>query len=583
MLSRENDEDWYEACNPGVEGARGLVPVSYFETIGKTERQSVESGASAISTVQGQDGYRRSSTTLIENENQGTAHTRATASAPVPQRGQGGRGKMIYGSVLYDFKAERPDELDANAGESIIIIAQSTSEWFVAKPIGRLGGPGLIPITFIEIRDMTSGQAVQDPGQAIRAAGVPGVAEWKRMAAEYKAGSISLGKFEAPNALPSQPGQSSNSLPQGMERLSLRNGQQNTNGHVSLASRLRNCIDADADQAHPNHDYNHQQHGWQGQDNYRVPVSASVPRYCFENDKYRYIIECVMDDGTHWELSRYYQDFYDLQISMLQRFPEGKPPQNPNEPPPDRPQQRVLPFMPGPVTYVTDDISNKRRMCLDDYVRVLLTLDPEMSRCDLVKQLFAPREGDFELDPTALQEDYRLSQASQQSYPAASSSSISRQTSHSQIHNSYAQQQQRYMGQQFPQYSQASMSQQHPANRNQHPGYPNANNNGYYAEPMGSYKADPSGYYDEAYEEPDPRTTKLKFWFMDDLKKARVDSFNLFDVKRAIRTNIGSLNPEGREIEILANDAEEVITSDEQLRLAFRMTRNKPVFWVRLL
>ena len=48
---------------------------------------------------------------------------------------------MVYGIVQYDFNAERPDELEAKAGEAIIVIAQSNPEWFVAKPIGRLGAP----------------------------------------------------------------------------------------------------------------------------------------------------------------------------------------------------------------------------------------------------------------------------------------------------------------------------------------------------------------------------------------------------------------------------------------------------------
>ena len=69
---------------------------------------------------------------------------------------------MVYGVVMYDFKAERPDELEAKEGEAIIVIAQSNPEWFVAKPITRLGGPGLIPVAFIEIRDMTTGKAVTD-------------------------------------------------------------------------------------------------------------------------------------------------------------------------------------------------------------------------------------------------------------------------------------------------------------------------------------------------------------------------------------------------------------------------------------
>lgn len=107
-----------------------------------------------------------------------------------------GSGAMVYGIVQYDFTAERPDELDAKAGEAIIVIAQSNPEWFVAKPIGRLGGPGLIPVSFIEIRDMTTGKAVMDPHEAVQRAGVPRVEEWKKMTAEYKNSSITLGKLE---------------------------------------------------------------------------------------------------------------------------------------------------------------------------------------------------------------------------------------------------------------------------------------------------------------------------------------------------------------------------------------------------
>lgn len=108
----------------------------------------------------------------------------------------GRSGSPLYGIVQYDFAAERADELEAKAGEAIIVIAQSDKDWFVAKPIGRLGGPGLIPVDFIEIRDMVTGQAVEDIQAAIARAGVPKVEEWKRMAADYKNSSISLGKFD---------------------------------------------------------------------------------------------------------------------------------------------------------------------------------------------------------------------------------------------------------------------------------------------------------------------------------------------------------------------------------------------------
>lgn len=195
VISRENDTDWYEACNPLIPNARGLVPVSYFEVIGKTERQSAGSVASVSgNAVPPHDsGYLEKAAHARKESNSAAGvggHNR------MPSMGKGS-GAMVYGIVQYDFSAERPDELDAKQGEAIIVIAQSNPEWFVAKPIGRLGGPGLIPVSFIEIRDMTTGQAVPNAQEAVTRAGIPKVEEWKKMAADYKNSSITLGKLEA--------------------------------------------------------------------------------------------------------------------------------------------------------------------------------------------------------------------------------------------------------------------------------------------------------------------------------------------------------------------------------------------------
>ena len=121
-----------------------------------------------------------------------------------------------------------------------------------------------------------------------------------------------------------------------------------------------------------------------------APVAASVLRYRLANDKYWYIVECQLDGGSKWELSRYYQNFYDLQIKLLKEFPA--------EANTDGNGTRILLYMPGPVTYVTDAISNRRRQALVEYVKILIGLPPYISRCDLVREFFAPREGDHEID-----------------------------------------------------------------------------------------------------------------------------------------------------------------------------------------
>jgi bud emergence protein 1 len=231
VVGRENDTDWYEACNP-LHGTRGLVPVSYFEGVGKTVRDSGGGSAPPSATPQSaqqaqhpqqphDSGYQERVTSPSNN-----MQDMMPPSMRLSRSGK--QGAMVYGIVIYDFKAERPDELEAKEGEAIIVIAQSNPEWFVAKPITRLGGPGLIPVSFIEIRDMTTGQAVADTQAAVTAAGVPKVEEWKKMAADYKNGSIPLGKLET---------NSQQTLQQGMERMSVRSqsGGHGTAGSVSFA------------------------------------------------------------------------------------------------------------------------------------------------------------------------------------------------------------------------------------------------------------------------------------------------------------------------------------------------------------
>ena len=132
-----------------------------------------------------------------------------------------------------------------------------------------------------------------------------------------------------------------------------------------------------------------------------APISARIPRYCFAEDKYWFVIEAALEDGRHWELSRYYEDFYDFQIALLTEFPA--------EAGNTGTQKRSLPYMPGPVNYVTDAITEGRLHNLDQYVKNLLGQPAYISKCNLVKQFFAPREGDYEVEPNSVGDDYRLS------------------------------------------------------------------------------------------------------------------------------------------------------------------------------
>ncbi|KAL7275894.1 bud emergence protein 1 [Rhizina undulata] len=403
VIGNEDDTEWWEACNPAT-NARGLVPVPYFQVLGKNERDSADSVASGhsdsiryseIPNRKGADADSGYADRMMDRQNEPQPQ-RLGSSGTDSRRPAGKAGSPLYGIVLYDFVAERPDELEAKIGEAIIVIAQSNKEWFVAKPIGRLGGPGLIPVDYIEIRDMATGQAVEDVQAAIARAGVPKVEEWKKMAAEYKNSSISLGKFE------------SDDVAQKVQAVSL---QDNANRHTLQASYNSGARDP----------YRHSRSSSLGL--LSAPVSASVDRYAFENGRYWYVLNAVMEDGRHWSLCRYYEDFYDFQIALLDEFKEEAGHTG---------QARTLPYMPGPVTYVTDTISAARRQSLDEYIKKLISMSPYISKSRLVKQLFAPRPNDVETtqyrqSQISLQ-DNRKSTGSQQS--SDSSREPSRQSSH---------------------------------------------------------------------------------------------------------------------------------------------------------
>ncbi|RCH79056.1 bud emergence protein 1, partial [Rhizopus stolonifer] len=234
VTARENDPEWFEACNP-ASNLKGIVPVAYFQVIDKTERTSeLDSGFSDLSI----HGKKK-------------------------QQQQQQQQQQVYGIVMYDFKAERPDELDAQAGEAIVVIAQSTHEWFIAKPIGRLGGPGLIPVSFVQVRDAVTDEPIDDKEETR----LPGVDDWKKMTQLYEASSIPLGAFE---------------------KKSMRHS-----GSSSSESM-----------------------------NYDIVTFASIDSYILEGDQYWFVVYARVNDHCHRILYRLYEDFYDFQMSLLQAFPE---------------------------------------------------------------------------------------------------------------------------------------------------------------------------------------------------------------------------------------------------------------------
>ncbi|CAL1702163.1 unnamed protein product [Somion occarium] len=351
VVNDVNQGQWYEAHNP-ISGARGLVPCSMFEVFG---RGAVTSPSPRLTQ----------------------APNPVQTQSPMSPKTQ-----VYYAIVLHDFIAERADELDAKAGDTISVVAQSNREWFVAKPIGRLGRPGLIPVSFVEIRDPATASPIQDVNALIDSGALPRVEEWKKSVMTYKANSISLGVIEDPNASQAT--------------------HYNSNKNGSAAP----SIDVQSPSPTP---YQNQQQAPQPPPKQSILpegilLEASVKSFHYEMEEYWFLVHATfqpypsnssdpLPPAKHLALFRTYNDFYDFQVELLDTFPhEAGRPDN---------QTRILPFMPGPVEHVDKQITITRQEELDEYIRQLCALRFSaryLLEHELVRQFVSIKPGDAEQD-----------------------------------------------------------------------------------------------------------------------------------------------------------------------------------------
>ena len=293
--------------------------------------------------------------------------------------------QAFYAVVLHDFTAERADELDAKAGDPITVVAQSNREWFVAKPIGRLGRPGLIPVSFVEVRDPATGQPVRDIMALIDGGALPRVEEWKKAMMSYKQNSISLGVLDETTANGLKAAYASNPLsPTGVTQPPIPPIPQ----HVPQTSPPVQDTRPPSPKLLPD----------------GILLSADVKSFHYEMEEYWYRVHSIfqpypppgsstLPPALQLVLFRSYNDFYDFQVDFLDAHPEeagrveGRP--------------RIMPYMPGPVSEVDNEIANKRRAELDEYLRNLCELRHEyryLLEHPLVRSFLSLKPGDAEVE-----------------------------------------------------------------------------------------------------------------------------------------------------------------------------------------
>ncbi|KAI9224486.1 hypothetical protein BC828DRAFT_373327 [Blastocladiella britannica] len=223
------DYPWVEAADP-QRNVRGLVPLVYFTVIHKSNHARSNaapisppfvgagtSGASSMAssmlptttTSPGPSSTaaydRRSNTSdhvrrASGGSMPGTPMTTASSAPPTPAP------PMVYpATVQFDFAPEQDDELPARTGDHLLVLAHSGAEWVVAKFIGKLGDPGLIPVSYLEIRDPVSNKSIPDFNMILREGKLQSLKQWKarQQALADSAHSVGPAASAPPPAQPS--------------------------------------------------------------------------------------------------------------------------------------------------------------------------------------------------------------------------------------------------------------------------------------------------------------------------------------------------------------------------------------------
>lgn len=333
-----------------INNIKGKAPAGCFKIFEKTHRPG--EGESRVSST--------GSTSLVhpaaQEQNDMRPQRQASSRSGSSAREENALGNL-FGVVLYDFKAERSDELSVNAGDIIFICAHHEYEWYIAKFLNKVGEVGLVPVSYVQLIDaITRIPYKESPRTIIDGEGLPTVDEWKIIKNKHKASSKSVGVHDS-------------------SPLSRNSSQSHTNGRSSISkSPMKHNL------AH----------------SLVIPTKANIESFSSTNNKFWFLIRVTMSDGSFRSLCRYYEDFFNFHQKVLSTWQREGGKFDTKER-----KERILPFIPGPVVDVTESLCHKRLIDLNEYLNILLQLPDYISKSHLVLSFFDLMDGDSDSNMTS--------------------------------------------------------------------------------------------------------------------------------------------------------------------------------------
>ncbi|KAJ1856632.1 bud emergence protein 1 [Coemansia sp. RSA 1822] len=442
VLSTPHDTDrWYEVTNP-LSGERGLVPASCFEImesrqdrINRINRSASTASATGpalagttgqlglASSLPGSPGLFGSSGNMAANaaiyglqaSESGTqrrpsggsgSHPLAEASSVMTLRvrttsiqhaqhqrrpsqpfGTSPMQAELHGTALYSFDAANANELTVYEGDELLVVAQSTEDWFIARRM--LGGAktGLVPSSYVELRDAVSGTVISDLHTylARNHMRLSSALEWERHQRE---------RWASRSTHSSASGGSTYDDDGATPRLSIGgtlpapSGLHSSRSRAMTASSSTSSIAERSSFRHP-HGARHAsgaslQH--MAGDNFPrfhadEVASVSVPSFICKDGAYLFQISLRFTTGDHRNIYRGYDDVIYCRNQLNESFPKQT----------SALKLARISMHGSSMGYLNDAIAERRRSEIDEYVGGLLAMPFEVVESAAVQKLFGSR------------------------------------------------------------------------------------------------------------------------------------------------------------------------------------------------
>ncbi|KXN71204.1 hypothetical protein CONCODRAFT_78456 [Conidiobolus coronatus NRRL 28638] len=407
VIGEDTDPEKYFVCNP-ITNSTGWVIKNNFEVITKARRtnnlptQTMNPHNRSISLTTNSSAHSGSTANTLTNRatditlanSAGGGNSLLIPNSPNSSFHSQGKSNtssaysfdtksVVIAICLYEFIAEREDELSIDKGDQLSICAKSDSDWMVCKHIGRPTGPGLVPVDYLEFREFDNGNQIEDLEDYLNNRGIllPTVPEWKALSSQLTTTSFRGHSRSSSENTNSQPRHSQ--VPS-LEHSPLENPTSHSLSTTSSLVQPHSPTFSIPLEASP---VSLSQPSIISIQVPTIPASGEIHRVINDNNLYYYIIEVnYPQQSIRKILYRLYEDFQTLHHALTQYY------QN------DEDTLSLLPLLPPPISYIDSQVANKRKPALNLYFQQLLALPKQILNSDYCQSFLHIRSKDIELE-----------------------------------------------------------------------------------------------------------------------------------------------------------------------------------------